>query len=71
MSTCTTQIYYNRYRAVNIEKVEEGRSIILNEAAFLLAALYGRLIEMWVSHIDSRLMVTTDTYTPGEIKAEY
>jgi hypothetical protein len=51
--------------------VEEGRSIILNEAAFLLAALYGRLIEMWVSHIDSRLMVTTDTYTPDEIKAGY
>jgi hypothetical protein len=62
-------IYYNRYSTVNIEKVEEGRSIILNKAASLLAALYGRLIEMWVSHIDSSLMVMTDTYTPDEIEA--
>jgi hypothetical protein len=53
--------------------MEEGRPIILNKSVFLLATLYGRLVEMWLSHVDSSLMVMamTDTYTPDEIKGWY
>ncbi|KAI9763084.1 MAG: hypothetical protein M1840_000931 [Geoglossum simile] len=38
-------------------------SIVFNIAAFALPALYSTLSKLWVAHIDSSLVVTTDIYT--------
>lgn len=39
-------ICYNQYSTANVENMEEDRPIILNKSVFLLAALYGRLVEI-------------------------
>lgn len=45
-------------------------ALVYNGAAFLLPALYGTLAKIWVSKIDSSLVVTTDAYTYIGVIAE-
>lgn len=45
-------------------------SLLFNIATFILPALYGTLSKLWVSGIDSSLVVTTDAYTYMSTAAE-
>ncbi|KAL3455945.1 hypothetical protein BJX64DRAFT_297115 [Aspergillus heterothallicus] len=38
-------------------------AFLFNTAAFILPALYGTLVKIWVANINSSLVVTTDVYT--------
>ncbi|KAL3440383.1 hypothetical protein BJX65DRAFT_316687 [Aspergillus insuetus] len=38
-------------------------ALLFNTAAFILPALYGTLVKIWVANINSSLVVTTDIYT--------
>ncbi|KAL2783309.1 hypothetical protein BJX66DRAFT_132182 [Aspergillus keveii] len=38
-------------------------ALLFNTAAFILPALYGTLVKIWVANINSSLVVTTDVYT--------
>ncbi|KAK4223376.1 putative multidrug efflux pump [Podospora fimiseda] len=45
-------------------------ALLFNVAAFVLPALYGTLVKLWVSGIDKSLVVTTDVYTYIGVVAE-
>ncbi|KAH6892206.1 hypothetical protein B0T10DRAFT_537316 [Thelonectria olida] len=45
-------------------------ALLFNVAAFILPALYGTLVKLWVAGIDSSLVVTTDAYTYIGVVAE-
>ncbi|KZP06605.1 hypothetical protein FIBSPDRAFT_876383 [Athelia psychrophila] len=45
-------------------------AVFFNVLAFLLPALYGTLVKLWVAEIDSSLVVTTDAYTYIGVVAE-
>lgn len=45
-------------------------SLLFNISAFILPALYSTLSKLWVSSIDSSLVVTTDSYTYMSTAAE-
>jgi Na+-driven multidrug efflux pump len=38
-------------------------ALLFNTAAFILPALYGTLVKIWIAKINSSLVVTTDVYT--------
>lgn len=38
-------------------------ALLFNTAAFILPAIYGTLVKIWVANIDVTLVVTTDVYT--------
>lgn len=38
-------------------------ALLFNLSVFILPALYGTLIKLWVANIDSSMVVTTDVYT--------
>ncbi|KAK3991548.1 hypothetical protein QBC44DRAFT_323258 [Cladorrhinum sp. PSN332] len=45
-------------------------ALLFNAAAFILPALYGTLVKLWVSNIDRSLVVTTDVYIYIGVVAE-
>ncbi|KAG8769980.1 hypothetical protein FRC12_004594 [Ceratobasidium sp. 428] len=38
-------------------------ALLLNSVAFALPALYDTLVKIWIAHLDSSFVVTTDSYT--------
>lgn len=38
-------------------------ALLFNICTFILPALYGTLSKLWIAQIDSKMVVTTDTYT--------
>ncbi|KAG9116355.1 hypothetical protein FRC07_007473, partial [Ceratobasidium sp. 392] len=38
-------------------------ALVLNSVAFALPALYDTLVKIWIAHLDSSFVVTTDSYT--------
>jgi Na+-driven multidrug efflux pump len=53
---------YVRQRAVSLSSSYLG-ALLFNAGAFILPALYGTLVKLWIANINSSLVVTTDVYT--------
>ncbi|KAH6686836.1 hypothetical protein F5X68DRAFT_232169 [Plectosphaerella plurivora] len=53
-----------------LHRSEYTGALLFNLAAFILPALYGTLVKLWIASIDSSLVITTDVYTYIGVVAE-